>query len=280
MTNCEIHRVSGALGAEVRGLDLVDELDDDTIAQLRAAWLEHLVLVFPDQNLTPDGQVAFARQFGETTTAHPVDPALEDHPQVLPVDSTKERTDFWHTDVTFMARPPMASMLYSLVLPDAGGDTMFANMRLAYDTLAEPLQRMCDDLVAYHYAAPYAKAVAQGGGKDWDGAPVEEMVPVEHPVVRVHPETGRRALFVSPGFTLGIKGFPGRQSADLLRVLYKHATQPELLFRHRWQPGTLVFWDNRTTMHYGVNDYGNARRVMHRVTLRGDIPCGPTDQPA
>jgi taurine dioxygenase len=102
------------------------------------------------------------------------------------------------------------------------------------------------------------------------------MEPVEHPVVRVHPETGRRALFVSPGFTLGIKGFPGRQSADFLRLLYKHATQPELLFRHRWEPGTLVFWDNRATMHYGVNDYGDARRVMHRVTLRGDIPCGPT----
>ena len=278
-TGCDIRRVSGALGAEVRGVDLGGELDADTVARIRAAWLEHLVLVFPDQRLTPEGQVDFARRFGEATTAHPVDPALDDHPQVLPVDSTRERTDFWHTDVTFMARPPMASMLYSVVVPDAGGDTMFANMRLAYDTLAEPLQRVCDELVAYHYAAPYAKAVAAGEGKEWDGAPVREMVPVEHPVVRVHPETGRRALFVSPGFTIGIKGFPGRQSADFLRMLYKHATQPELLFRHRWEPGTLVFWDNRATMHYGVNDYGDARRVMHRVTLRGDIPVGPSAEP-
>ena len=277
-TSCDIRRVSGALGAEVRGLDLDRDLGDDTIAAIRAAWLEHLVLVFPDQNLSPERQLAFASQFGEATAAHPVDPALDGHPQVLPVDSTRERTDFWHTDVTFMARPPMASMLYAVVLPDAGGDTMFANMRLAYETLAEPLRRMCDELGAYHYAAPYAQAVANGEGKEWDGSPVEKMVPVEHPVVRLHPETGRSALFVNPGFTAGIKDFAGRQSADLLRLLYKHATQPEFLFRHRWEPGSLVFWDNRATMHYGVNDYGAARRVMHRVTLRGDIPSGPISQ--
>ena len=274
-TSLDLRRTSGALGAEIRGLDLTRALDEDTIAAIRAAWLEHLVLVFPDQDLTPESQLAFASRFGEPTTAHPVDPALEDHPQVLPVDSSTGFTDFWHTDVTFMARPPMASMLHAVELPDAGGDTMFANLRLAYDTLAEPLQRLCDELVAYHFAAPYAKVVAEGGGQEWDGARVETMEPVEHPVVRVHAETGRKGLFVNPGFTQRIKGFGARQSADLLRLLHRHTTQPEFLFRNRWEPGSLVFWDNRTTMHYGVHDYGTAPRVMHRVTLRGDIPHGP-----
>jgi taurine dioxygenase len=274
-TSLQIRPVSGALGAEVRGIDVAGPVDDATIAELRRAWLEHLVLFFPDQDLTPETQQAFAARFGEITAAHPVEPALVDHPQVLPVDSSTGQTDFWHTDVTFMARPPMASMLYAVKLPEAGGDTMWSNTRLAYETLAEPLRRLCDGLSAWHYAADYAAAVEQGDGKEWEGRPVERMVPVEHPVVRRHPETGRDALFVNPGFTVGLSGFNGPQSTDLLRLLYKHATQPELICRHRWAPGTLAFWDNRATMHYGVHDYGTARRVMHRVTLRGDRPAGP-----
>jgi taurine dioxygenase len=149
-------------------------------------------------------------------------------------------------------------------------------MRLAYETLAEPLRRLCDELVAYHYAADYAEAVEHGDGKEWEGTPVKKMVPVEHPVVRQHPETGRRALFVNPGFTALLKGFDGPQSAGLLRLLYKHAIRPEFQCRYRWEPGSLAFWDNRATMHYGVHDYGTAHRVMHRVTLRGDRPFGPS----
>jgi taurine dioxygenase len=271
----EVRALSGAIGAEVLGVDLSQPLDDQVIDAIRAAWLEHLVLVFPDQQLTAHAQIGFASRFGEVTEAHPVEPALEHEPRVLPVDSRTGQTDFWHTDVTFMARPPMASMLYAVELPQAGGDTMWANTRLAYERLAEPLQRLCDGLTAYHYAADYAEAVADGKGKEWDGAPVKKMLPVEHPVVRRHPETGRKALFVNPGFTVGIKGFNGPQSSDLLRLLYQHATQPELICRYRWQPGSLAFWDNRATMHYGVHDYGAARRVMHRVTLRGDRPYGP-----
>jgi alpha-ketoglutarate-dependent taurine dioxygenase len=275
-TSIDLQPISGALGAEVHGIDLAADLDDGVIAAIRAAWLEHLVLFFPDQALTPEQQLTFASRFGEATAAHPIEPALEDHPQVLPVDSATGQTDFWHTDVTFMARPPMASMLYAVTLPEAGGDTMFANTRMAYDTLAEPLQRLCDELAAYHYAVDYAAAAENGDGKEWDGAPVKKMLPVEHPVVRRHPETGRKALFVNPGFTVGVKGFDGRQSKGLLRLLYRHATQPELICRYRWRPGSLAFWDNRATMHYGVHDYGGARRVMHRVTLRGDRPSGPS----
>jgi alpha-ketoglutarate-dependent taurine dioxygenase len=273
--NLEIRPFGGALGAEVFGVDLSADLDDEVIAALRAAWLEHLVLFFPDQQLTAQRQIGFASRFGEVTAAHPIEPPLQDEPRVLPVDSAYGQTDFWHSDVTFMARPPMASLLYAIKLPPAGGDTMWANTRLAYETLAEPLRRLCDELTAYHYAADYAAAAEAGEGKEWDGKPVKKMLPVEHPVVRRHPETGRNALFVNPGFTVGISGFNGPQSTDLLRLLYKHATQPELICRYRWRPGSVAFWDNRATMHYGVHDYGTARRVMHRVTLRGDRPTGP-----
>jgi taurine dioxygenase len=275
-TGVEVRPLSGSIGAEVRGVDVSRDLDDDLVAAIRAVWLEHLVLFFPDQELTPERHQVFAARFGEVTAAHPVEPALVVHPKVLPIDSANGHTDFWHTDVTFMAHPPMASMLYAVQLTTAGGDTMWTNMRLAYETLAEPLRRLCDELVAFHSSAGYAAAVQNGAGREWEGASVEAMVPVEHPVVRQHPETDGLALFVNPGFTARIKGFDGRQSADLLRLLYKHATQSEFMCRYRWEPGSLAFWDNRATMHYGGHDDGTAHRVMHRVTLRGDRPVGPS----
>jgi taurine dioxygenase len=268
-------RLTPHVGAEVRGVDLATALDDDTIAAIRAAWLEHLVLFFPDQDLTPANQTAFARRFGEITEGHPVEPSLPGHPSVLPIDSVKDRTDFWHTDVTFMKRPPTGSFLYAIELPPVGGDTMWTSTRAAYDTLAPPLRKFCDTLTAIHFDPNYAQVIAEGGGQVWDGKPLDRLWPVEHPAVRVHPETGRRNLFVNPQFTVGLKGFPGPQGNGLLRILYEHMLQPEFTLRYRWTPGTLAFWDNRTTMHYGVNDYGDARRVMHRVTLRGDRPIGP-----
>jgi alpha-ketoglutarate-dependent taurine dioxygenase len=271
----DVRPVTPVIGAEVRGIDLSQPLASDIVDALRAAWLEHLVLFFVDQELTPEQQLAFAAQFGEVTAAHPIEPALEDHPQVLPIDSVKDRTDFWHTDVTFMSRPPMGSILYARVLPETGGDTMFANTRAAYERLAAPLREFCDGLVAYHYAADYAQQVAEGEGKAWDGKPVKKLVPVRHPVVREHPETGRRNLFVNPNFTVALEGFDGPQGHALLQLLYDEMTRPELTCRHRWRPGSVAMWDNRTTMHYGIYDYGDARRLMHRVTLRGDKPYGP-----
>jgi alpha-ketoglutarate-dependent taurine dioxygenase len=274
VTRLEIRPLGPAIGAEVRGVDLAAHLSDATISAIRAAWLEHQVIFFPDQHVDPDSQLAFAQRFGEATEAHPVEPALEGHPQVLPVDSVKDRTDFWHTDVTFMSRPPMGSILSAVTLPDVGGDTMFASLGAAYETLAPPLREMCDRLVAYHYDPNYAAIIASGGGMEWEGSHIEQLFPVEHPVVRVHPETGRRGLFVNPQFTVALKDFPQAQGAALLRLLYDHATRPEFTCRYRWQPGSVGFWDNRATMHFGVYDYGDTRRVMHRVTLRGDRPAG------
>lgn len=278
MTNAatlDVRPVTPTIGAEVSGVDLSRPLAAEVVGAIRAAWLEHLVLFFPEQQLTPDQQIAFATQFGEVTSAHPVEPALEHEPRVLPVDSERDRNDYWHTDVTFMARPPMASILYATVVPEHGGDTMWSNLQAAYDALAEPLRHLCDGLIAYHYSESYAADAAAGNGKEWDGVVVDRMDPVEQPVVREHPETGRRGLFVNPNFTLAIKGFPSQQSRDLLELLHAHTTRPEFLCRYRWRPGSLAMWDNRATMHYAVNDYGNARRLMHRVTLRGEIPYGP-----
>src|SRR5262249_19544470 len=161
----------------------------------------------PDQQLTPDAHTDFARRFGPITEGHPVEPSLPGHPNVLPIDSVKDRVDFWHTDVTFMSRPPTGSLLYSVELPDVGGDTMWTTTRAAYEPLAPPLREFCDGLTAIHFDPHYAQVIADGGGQQWEGKFVERLLPVEHPVVRVHPETGRRNLFVNPQFTVGLKGF-------------------------------------------------------------------------
>jgi taurine dioxygenase len=275
MTALDVRPLGPHIGAEVRGVDVASELDASTVAAIRAAWLEHLVLFFPGQDLNPESQQQLGARFGEITEGHPVETPLDDHPNVHPIDSMFGHTDFWHTDVTFMSTPPSASMLYSIKLPELGGDTMWASTRAAYDTLAPALRDFCDTLTAVHYSEYYANEVARGNGKTWGGKPVEKLWPVEHPVVRVHPETGRKNLYVNPGFTVGLKGFPGEQGNGLLKVLYNHMTQPDFIVRWRWERGTLAFWDNRATMHFGIHDYGDAHRVMHRITLRGDRPEGP-----
>jgi taurine dioxygenase len=264
-----------AIGAEVFGVDCASDLDEKTVADIRAVWLEHIVLFFPGQDLTAEQQIAFAGRFGEVTEGHPVERIVHERSEIHSIESGKDRTDFWHTDLTFLPDPPTASMLYSVVVPDAGGDTMWANTRAAYDSLGAPLRRFCDDLIGVHYSPHYARVVAEGGGNTWHGQKLEELPPVEHPVVRVHPETKRKNLFVNPGFTVGLKDIPGSQGKALLRLLYNHMTAPEFLVRYKWSSGTLAFWDNRTTMHYGIYDYDGARRVMHRVILRGDKPQGP-----
>jgi len=270
----DVRLLSPTIGAEIRGLDCASDLSDEEIAAIRAVWLERLVVFFPDQHLDDETQIAFAGRFGELTESHPVEPQVLERREVHSIESGKDRTDFWHTDITFMQRPAMASMLRSIEVPDAGGDTMWSDTRGAYDALAEPLQRLCDGLSAYHYEQYYAQMVAEGHGNVWEGKKLPRLLPALHPVVRVHPETGRRNLFVNPKFTLRVVDFPEAQSDRLLRLLYDHMTDPRFVVRYHWSPGTLAFWDNRATMHYGIFDYEGERRVMHRVTLRGDAPTG------
>ena len=270
----DVRPLSPTIGAEIRGVDCASALSDEEVSAIRAVWLERLVVFFPNQQLDDDSQIAFAGRFGDLTESHPVEPHVVERPEVHSIESGKDRTDFWHTDITFMQRPAMASMLRSIEVPQAGGDTMWADTRAAYETLAEPLQRLCDGLSAYHYEPYYAQMVAEGHGNVWEGKKLTRLLPSLHPVVRVHPETGRKNLFVNPKFTLRIEGFPERQSDRLLRLLYEHMTDPRVVVRYHWAPGTLAFWDNRATMHYGIFDYEGERRVMHRVTLRGDAPAG------
>ena len=270
----DVRLLSPSIGAEIRGVDCASPLSDQEIAAIRAVWLERLVVFFPDQHLDDETQIAFAGRFGELTESHPVEPQVLERREVHSIESGKDRTDFWHTDITFMQRPAMASMLRSIEVPDAGGDTMWSDTRGAYDALAEPLQRLCDGLSAYHYEQYYAQMVAEGHGNVWEGKKLTRLLPALHPVVRVHPETGRRNLFVNPKFTLRVVDFPEAQSDRLLRLLYDHMTDPRFVVRYHWSPGTLAFWDNRATMHYGIFDYEGERRVMHRVTLRGDAPTG------
>jgi taurine dioxygenase len=274
LVRLDVRPLSPTIGAEVTGIDCGADLDDDTIAAIRSVWLERLVLFFPDQHIDDAAQIRFASRFGTVTEGHPVEDMVTERPEIHEIDSIKDRTNFWHTDITFLSRPAMASMLRSIVVPDAGGDTMWADTRAAYDALAEPMRRLCDGLTAIHYDEHYASVVNSGGGNMWEGKKLERLLPVEHPVVRVHPETGRRNLFVNPGFTQRMKDFPRGQGDSLLRLLYQHMTQPEFVVRYHWQANTLAFWDNRSTMHYGIYDYGDERRIMHRVTLRGDRPAG------
>ncbi len=271
----DVRPLSPTIGAEIRGVDCADDLGDDVIDTIRRIWLDRLVVFFPDQRLDDDAQIAFASRFGDLTESHPVEPRVVDRKEVHSIESGKDRTDFWHTDITFMNRPAMASLLRSIDVPDAGGDTMWADTRAAYETLAEPLQRLCDGLSAYHYEPYYAQAVAGGRGNVWDGKKLTRLLPATHPVVRVHPETGRKNLFVNPKFTLRVVDMPEPQSDGLLRLLYEHMTSPQFLVRYHWRPKTLAFWDNRSTMHFGIFDYEGQTRVMHRVTLRGDRPAGP-----
>jgi alpha-ketoglutarate-dependent taurine dioxygenase len=272
----DIRPVTPVIGAEIHGLDLSAPLDPDVVAEVRSALTKHLVLFFPGQDLSPEQHADFGRQFGEVTEAHPILPALDsDHPEVLPIDSRHNKSAFWHTDVTFMNTPPMGSILHAVEMPDVGGDTLWVNLQAAYDALPEQLRELCDRLVAIHWDPFFAADIDAAGGCMWDGKRVEKLRPGLHPVVRVHPETGRKGLFVNENFTNSILGFSRIQSEGFLHMLYRHCTEvPEFSLRHRWQQGDVAFWDNRATLHYATDDYGDVLRVVHRVTLRGDQPRG------
>jgi taurine dioxygenase len=281
----DIAPLSGTIGAEIRDLDLHQPLDPDALAAVRQALLDYKVIFFPGQHLSPEEHKEFAASFGEITVAHPVIPGLEEHREVFEIDYTKARDlvggtgvqyderEKWHTDVTFVETPPLGSILNAIVIPAAGGDTLWADTQAAYEGLSAPIRELVDGLTAVHDGTgTFGKVLRAVGRGEWDGRTFTELDAVEHPVVRTHPETGRRNLFVNPGFTVRIQGLTARESDALLQFLYRHMTTPEYVVRYRWEEGDLGFWDNRTTMHYAVSDYGNAHRVIQRVTLRGTRP--------
>lgn len=275
-----IRPLSGHLGAELDGVDLA-RLDDATFAEVHQAFLDHAVIVFRDQTLDYEDQIAFGRRFGELDV-HPIAVGMEEHPELIRVwKPAGERASFgtsWHSDNTFFERPSMASILYGVTIPPYGGDTLWASMEKAYEALSPGMRKIADELVAVHSASSaYDPAVT--GTEKYDGKAAiqyrySEAIheQVEHPVIRTHPETGRKSIYVNAMFTQRIVGFSKRESDAILEFLYAHATQPEFTCRLRWQPGTVAVWDNRCTQHYALDDYSGFDRLMHRVTVSGDRP--------
>jgi taurine dioxygenase len=281
MSAITVHPVSSALGALVEGADLT-HVDDDTFAAIHAALLEHSVLFFRDQTITPAQQVAFAKRFG-AIHYHPYIEGMPGHPEIVQVIKTETDTyNFgggWHTDQMFSECPASLTMLYAREIPEVGGDTMYASMYAAYDTLSERMRELIGHLRTVNMgdtpnhrsgmsrAERYQHASGIQLRKDAPKGPAE----VVHPLVRTHPETGRKALYIG-GHSHLFEGMTADESAPLIKFLKTHAVRPEFTYRFRWQPGSLAIWDNRCAQHNALNDYQGKRRVMHRVTIAGDRP--------
>jgi len=280
-----VNRLCPALGAEVTGLNVARDLSNAFFSDIRQTLCEHNgVLILRDQHLTPEQQIDFSRRFGElfgdreqlqgTVTQY----LLPDYPQIFRVSNKivdgqpqgrMRAGNYWHSDVSFRPTPAMVSLLYAIEIPPLGGDTQFCNMYMAYEHLSEPLQQFLSTLRARHdFAVNTTVGFSQETieQKDLDGQNSSE-----HPVVRTHPETGRKCLFVNPGNTACLVGLSPKESKSLLAFLYEHCTQSEFVFRHRWAQGDLVIWDNRCTMHYAIMDYDDDR-YMHRTTVIGERP--------
>ncbi len=273
-----IRRIGVGLGAEIGGIDLRRKLDDGSFDALGAALAEHELLVFRDQDITSDQLISFGERFGELTV-HPFAPRDADTTALIKftndADNPPWGTDVWHSDETFRAAPPMATMLCAKEVPEIGGDTVFASMTAAHDGLSDRLQQFISGLEAVHDFKPFR---ALFGESENDRATLQDFErqypPAVHPVVRVHPVTGRKVLFVNPQFTIRVKDMDEAESRSLLDTLFAQALVPEVQYRHHWRPHTIAFWDNRSTQHYAVHDYYPNRRFMERVTIAGVAPVG------
>jgi len=270
----EAKPVAGSLGAEIRGVNVAAPLDDAVVSEIRQALLDHLVIFFRDQKLTPHEQLAFASRFGEPME-YPQLKGLPECPMITPVlKLAHEQTNFggvWHSDTTYLTQPPMASMLYAVEIPPYGGDTIFANQYEAYETLSEGLRKVLDGLTGVNTSTKADASKTREERLKSAGVEMKALTG-EHPVVRTHPDTGRRALYVNIGNTSHFKGWTPEESRPLLEYLWQQQVKPELTCRFQWQPGSIAFWDNRCAQHNAVNDYAGFKRLMHRVTLAGDTP--------
>jgi len=272
----EVRPIAGALGAEIAGVDLHGELSDAAIAAIRRAWLKHCVIFFRDQALAPAQFLSFARRFGEIVE-YPFIKGIEGFPEIIPVVKLEhETTNFggiWHSDTSYLPKPPMATMLIAREVPRHGGDTMFANTYLAYETLSDGMKHMLEGLIAVNSSRKAdASRTREDRVKDMRRDDALQEYVGEHPVVRTHPETGRKALYVNVAHSMRFKDMTEAESAPLLNYLIQHQTRPEFTCRFRWEVGSIAFWDNRCTQHNPVNDYHGYRRAMHRITLAGDTP--------
>lgn len=266
----EARRLSPAIGAVLHGVDLSEPLDDALVAEIRKALLRYKVIFFRDQDITREQHIAFSRKFGELEI-HPATPKDQENPEVLRIvhnAGNKGQENSWHSDVTWRTEPSLGSVLRAIELPQVGGDTLFSDMVMAYEGLSEKMKEFCCGLTAVH---DIARVFAKRLGKD----PKElhaKFPPQEHPVIRTHPETGERLIYVNTAFTSHIKDLSKEESDWLLQHLYSQAAVPEYQCRFRWEVGSIAFWDNRACQHYAASDYFPDVRVMERVTIAGDRP--------
>jgi len=277
MSVIEIQKVTAHIGARISGVDISKPLDEETAAAIREALNVHKALVFDDVHLDDAGQQAFVRHLGDVTTAHPTVSSVDGVPNVLPVDSERGRAaNHWHTDVTFVLNPPQASTLRSLTIPPYGGETLIANSAAAYRQLPDALRQLADTLWAEH-TNDYDYAVPEEELDEQQAAQRAQFTSIKyrtvHPVVRVHPLTGERGLFIG-GFAQRIVGLSPGESRKILDLLQAYVTRPENILRHRWSQNQLVLFDNRITQHYAVDNYDGLPRRLHRVTVAGDVPVG------
>ena len=270
----EVHNSTPHIGAEIRGVDLSNPLGNQQFQEVHYALMDRLVIFFRDQKLAPHEQLAFARRFGEPME-YPQLKGLPECPLITPVlKLAHEKVNFggvWHADTTYLTQPPMASMLYAVEIPPYGGDTIFANQYLAYQTLSDGLRTTLDGLVGVNTSTKADASKTREDRLKEAGAEMKVLTS-EHPAARTHPETGRKALYVNQGHTARFKGWTEEESRPLLEYLFQHQVRPELCCRFQWQPGSIAFWDNRCAQHNAVNDYAGFKRLMHRVTLAGDTP--------
>lgn len=276
--------ISSALGAEVTGIELKRPLAPGEVDALHQALGRHGILLFRNADLSPEEHIAFSRQFGPLETHVVGEFNLPEHPEVFVVSNIKEGEklkgavyagQYWHSDLSYMPKPSLGSLLLCHEMPATGGDTMWANMYLAWDTLSDTMQRILGDLQAVHdYSQAYDRYFARRKERPpLTPAQRAKTPPVTHPMVRTHPVSGRKALYVNPGFTSGIVGMEPEESGPILEFLFGHATRQEFVCRHPWRVHDMMFWDNRCTMHYALADYDfSVRRLMHRTTLAGDVP--------
>lgn len=282
----QIKRVGVFLGAQITGLDLTQPLSQETVDALKLAHAEHGVLVFPNQKISSEDLKRFGRYFGKLSV-HPFSTNAEDSPELIVYDNKEGNppapTDVWHTDETFRAAPPMGTALCSKIIPEIGGDTAFASMSAVYEGLSDRMQQFLSGLEAVHDFKPFRGLFpSTREGIERMRKFEDQYPPVTHPVVTVHPITGRKVLFVNPQFTLYIKGMAEDESRTLLDLLYRKTLIHEYQYRHRWEPDMLVFWDNRCVQHSALHDYYPQRRLMERVTISGTppIPASEATNPA
>ena len=269
----KVKKIAKSLGAELHGVDLCKDLPDEIYAEIRKLLIEHQVIFFRDQDISPQQHKSLAESFGPLQT-HPAYETVEGYPEITILESTAEKPskiEVWHSDMTFRKHPPLGSVLRAKICPPKGGDTMWASMSAAYDGLSKGLQEFLSTLNAEHdFSYGFKESLAEPGGKERLAKAVEDNPPVLHPVIRIHPESNQKVIFVNALFTTKIIGLPEKESSAILEFLYDHIISQEYTCRFHWEPNSIAIWDNRSTQHKPINDYFPAHRLLERIAIDGD----------